>query len=280
MRPAATARRRPATSTRRSSYARRREHPEIALHRDARRRRRARLERLPAPVRRPARGTTDARVRADDQGGAGRAGRPVQQPRVDLLPRPDARAERRERRLPVRVGRRLAARGARGRSATSRPGTSSRTCSPASRRCAAAGAGSTCPIVGAVAAALARGRPERLQAARHLGARHGAADALGQPARPRPSPAGAVPRAALFYFSSFTVPIYLVSLAGALLGFVPLDAGTLGLRRPRAAARRCDRALAARAQPARSTTGAASSARGTASSGRCARCGSGSHRCS
>jgi cellulose synthase (UDP-forming) len=33
---------------------------------------------------------------------------------------------------------------------------------------------------------------------------------------------------ALFYFSSFTVPIYLVSLAGALLGFAPLDAGTLG----------------------------------------------------
>ena len=33
---------------------------------------------------------------------------------------------------------------------------------------------------------------------------------------------------ALFYFSSFTVPIYLVSLVGALLGFAPLDAGTLG----------------------------------------------------
>ena len=33
---------------------------------------------------------------------------------------------------------------------------------------------------------------------------------------------------ALFYLSSFTVPIYLVSLAGALLGFAPLDSGTLG----------------------------------------------------
>lgn len=31
-----------------------------------------------------------------------------------------------------------------------------------------------------------------------------------------------------FYFSSFTVPVYLVSLAAALLGFAPLDAGALG----------------------------------------------------
>ena len=33
---------------------------------------------------------------------------------------------------------------------------------------------------------------------------------------------------ALFYLSSFTVPIYLISLAGALLGFAPLTAPTLG----------------------------------------------------
>jgi cellulose synthase (UDP-forming) len=33
---------------------------------------------------------------------------------------------------------------------------------------------------------------------------------------------------ALFYLSSFTVPVYLVSLAGALLGFPPLSAGVVG----------------------------------------------------
>jgi len=32
----------------------------------------------------------------------------------------------------------------------------------------------------------------------------------------------------LFYFASFTVPIYIAGLAGALLGFAPLDAGALG----------------------------------------------------
>ncbi len=32
----------------------------------------------------------------------------------------------------------------------------------------------------------------------------------------------------LFYFSSFTVPIYLISLTGALLGFAPLSAGVTG----------------------------------------------------
>ena len=91
-------------------------------------------------VRRPARARSPARLRADDQGSTGRRRRSVQQPRSDVLSRPDAGPQRGERRLPVRVRAGLAEGPPSRRSATFRPGTWSRTCSPGSRRCGAAGA--------------------------------------------------------------------------------------------------------------------------------------------
>ena len=170
-----------------------RDFPDIALHRDPRRRRRDGLDPLPPRDDRPAGGRSSARLRADDQGDAGQRRRPLQQPRVALLPRPDARPQRRQRRLPLRLRRRLAALGA-----------------EVDRRVPGLepGRGSSVRVRGAEAwlardvpadrrrgrPALAGRRPQRLQAARHLGDRHRAADALQPLARPRPAPARPVPR--------------------------------------------------------------------------------------
>ena len=170
-----------------------RDFPDLRLHRDPRRRRRDGLDPLPARDRGPARGRRRPRLRADDQGVPGQRRRPVQQPRVALLPRPDARPQRRQRGLPLRLRRRLAAH----RPALDRrlPGLEPGRGPPVRLRGAEARLARHVPADRRRGRpALARRRPQRLQAARHLGDRHRAPAALQPLARPRPPPARPVPR--------------------------------------------------------------------------------------
>ncbi len=104
---------------------------------------------------------------------------------------PDALALRRQRDLPVRLGPRLAALGARADRPV--PDLEPRRGPAVGRRGAAPRLGQLLPADRRRdGSALPRGRAERLQAARHLGDRHRAPDALGRPARPEPASARAV----------------------------------------------------------------------------------------
>ena len=123
------------------------------------------------------------RLRADHQGGPGQRRRPVQQPRSDVLPRPDAGRNAANAVFPCGSGvvwrrvrsaphRRLPDLEPRRGPAVRRRGAAPRLARPvpADRR-----RGRT---------AFARGRAQRLQATRHVGDRHRAADDLGQPQGP------------------------------------------------------------------------------------------------
>ena len=241
--------------------------PGARVCRDARCRRRARLERIPAPVSRTTRARPKARVRPDDQGGAGCAGRSVQQSRGDLLPKPDARPERRELGLSVRLGCCVARRGARrdrrlpDLEPRRRPAVRRRSAAPRLARALPANRRRR-------AAALATRRPELLQAARHVGARHHATDDLGKPARARAPPAAAVLRAALLLPRELHRPRVSRLARGRAARLRTARRGACRLHRTHGAARRCNRAVAVRPQPARTTTGARGSGAPTASCGR------------